>query len=111
MAIVMYGVVILEAIASGDRKRMKKVLEQGEKYLAEHGDVSAALEVLKSELSKRRVRYWPGPIVLYGVAIHEAIASGDVGRMQEIAKEAEAHLEEVGDVSAALTALKAEINK
>jgi hypothetical protein len=49
--------------------------------------------------------------VLYGVPIGEAIASGDLDRMRDMAKEAEEHLAEVGHVSAALELLKVEIAK
>ncbi|HEY6392861.1 MAG TPA: DUF1843 domain-containing protein [Bryobacteraceae bacterium] len=50
-----------------------------------------------------------GPVVLYGVPIQEAIASGDLARMRQLASEAETHLKEVGDVRAALEYLKIEI--
>jgi ATP/maltotriose-dependent transcriptional regulator MalT len=45
----------------------------------------------------------------YGPAIHEAIASGEVDRMRETLRQAEQHLAEHGNVSAAVEALKAEI--
>jgi hypothetical protein len=49
--------------------------------------------------------------VMYGVIIDGAIASGDLDRMREVAKQAEEHIAEHGHVSAALDALKAEIAK
>ena len=54
-----------------------------------------------------------GPIIvpLYGVAIHEAVCSGDLARMREVARQAEEHLRQAGNVSAALEALKLEIAK
>jgi hypothetical protein len=48
---------------------------------------------------------------LYGVAIRHAICSGDVDQMKSVAKDAEDHLGEYGNVSAALEALKVEIEK
>lgn len=45
----------------------------------------------------------------YGVAIQEAIASGDLARMTAVAREAETYLKDHGDVPAALEALKVEI--
>ncbi len=48
---------------------------------------------------------------LYGVVIHEAICSGDVNRMKQVAKEAEHYLQQAGDLPAALQALKIEIAK
>lgn len=50
-------------------------------------------------------------IMPYGVAIHEAAASGDLQRMKAMVMQAEEWLRETGDVSAALEALKLEIAK
>ena len=109
MAMVMYGVAIHEAIASGDRAQMQTVARQAEAYLAQYGDLSAAIEILKSELIKLGAYTHSGPVVPYGVAIHQAIASGDIEKMQAVASEAEAHLAKFGDVSGSLAALKAAI--
>ena len=51
------------------------------------------------------------PIPLYGVTICEAVASGDLARMKEVARQAEEHVHEWGNVPAALEALKLEISK
>jgi hypothetical protein len=48
-------------------------------------------------------------VVLYGPPIQEAIAKGDLAHMKQLAAEAEAHLQQVGDVRAALEYLKIEI--
>jgi hypothetical protein len=45
----------------------------------------------------------------YGVAIQEAVASGDLAKMKAVARQAEEHIKEVGNVSAAYEALKIEI--
>jgi len=47
-----YGVAIQQAVASGDLHKMKSTLHTAEEYLATHGDVSSALEVLKIEIAK-----------------------------------------------------------
>lgn len=52
-----------------------------------------------------------GPVILYGVTIQEAVASGDLARMKEVARQAEDHLREWGNVPAALEALKLEISR
>ena len=49
--------------------------------------------------------------LLYGVTIHNVAASGDLAKMKELAVEAEEHLKQHGNVSAALEALKIEIAK
>jgi len=48
----LYGVTICEAVASGDLARMKEVARQAEEHIREHGNVPAALESLKLEISK-----------------------------------------------------------
>ena len=53
----------------------------------------------------------PVIIPLYGVTICEAVASGDLAKMKEVARQAEEHVREWGNVPAALEALKQEISK
>jgi hypothetical protein len=47
-----YGVAIQEAVASGDLAKMKAAAQQAEDYLREWGNIPAALEALKMEISK-----------------------------------------------------------
>lgn len=47
----------------------------------------------------------------YGVAIQEAVASGDLAKMKAAAQQAEQYVREWGDVSSALEVLKLEISK
>ncbi len=47
----------------------------------------------------------------YGVAIHDAIASGDVGQMQKTAADAESYLKEYGEIGDGLKKLNAEIER
>jgi hypothetical protein len=49
--------------------------------------------------------------VPYGPPIQEAIAKGDLAQMKQVAAAAEQHLQQVGDVRAALEYLKIEIAK
>jgi hypothetical protein len=52
----LYGVVIHKCIAGGELAKMKALCVEAEKQLAEHGDVRAALEVLKAEIAKAEAR-------------------------------------------------------
>jgi len=45
------------------------------------------------------------PVPPYGVAIQDAIASGDVGKMQSVAADAEKYLQEFGEISDGLKKL------
>lgn len=48
----MYAVTIHHCIAEGDLAKMRQLRSDAEKHLADHGDVAAALEVLKTEIAK-----------------------------------------------------------
>jgi hypothetical protein len=50
-------------------------------------------------------------VVLYAASIQEAVVSGDVARMRALVQQAEDHLKEWGNISAALELLKLEIAK
>ncbi|MEI9994603.1 MAG: DUF1843 domain-containing protein [Rhizomicrobium sp.] len=47
-----YGPAIQQAVASGNLKTMKSLATAAEKHLEAHGDVSAALQMLKAEIAK-----------------------------------------------------------
>ena len=51
------------------------------------------------------------PIPPYGVAIQEAMASGDNARMQQVAQQAEEWLKHADEVREGLAKLRAHINK
>jgi len=48
-------------------------------------------------------------VLLYGPAIHQAIASGDVDEMRRLVREAEQHIAEWGNIPLALEFLKVEL--
>jgi hypothetical protein len=50
--IFLYAATIHNSVASGNLAEMKKVAAEAEAHLKSHGDVSAALEVLKGEIAK-----------------------------------------------------------
>ena len=105
----LYAVAIQEAIKCGDINAMKTILVEADAFLKDYGDVGAALELLKAELAGPK--HQTGAVPLYGVIIHEAIASGDIARMKDVLAAAEAQLAKAGDVGAALTALRAALGK
>jgi hypothetical protein len=48
-----YGPPIHEAIATGDLARLREMAQHAQQWIAEHGDLSAALEILKAEIARR----------------------------------------------------------
>jgi len=55
-AVPLYGVTIHRCIATGDLAKMKEMRTEAEKQLAEQGNISAALEVLKAEIAKAEAK-------------------------------------------------------
>lgn len=51
------------------------------------------------------------PITPYGVAIHQAMSEGDLAKMKALLTQAEAILQQQGDLAAAVDVLKLEIAK
>ena len=51
-----YGCAMRHAAAKGDLAQMKAVAAEAEQFLAQHGDVRTALEVLKAEIVKLETR-------------------------------------------------------
>jgi len=49
--------------------------------------------------------------MLYGPAMTQGIAGGDLAELQRLAAEAEKHLEQYGDIPSLLAVLKVEIAK
>lgn len=96
-----YGVAIQDAIASGDHDKMKQVADDAEKYLQEFGEIGEGLKKLRAAIGGTAPAQ-----PLYGVAIRDAIDSGDAGRMGAIAQQAEEWLAQADDVRAALAELR-----
>jgi hypothetical protein len=101
-----YGVAIHDAIASGDVAQMNKVASDAESYLKEYGEIGDGLKKLRAEIDRIGGGSGGGFHPLYGVAIRNAIASGDADKMKAVASQAEYWLKQADDVRAALTELK-----
>lgn len=101
-----YGVAIQDSIASGDVGHMQKVAAAAESYLQEYGEIGDGLKKLHAEIG--RLSGTGGAVFqpLYGVAIREAMQSGDPGKMQTIAKQAEDWLNQADEVRSALADLR-----
>ena len=52
----LYAPTIHHCIAGGNLGEMKKLVQQAEQHLRDHGDVRAALELLKAEIAKHEAR-------------------------------------------------------
>jgi Domain of unknown function (DUF1843) len=101
-----YGVAIHDAIASGDADQMKKVAADAESYLKEYGEIGDGLKKLHAEIERvgggKKIPIQP----LYAVPINAAIQSGDLGKMKEMAQQAEDYLSQADEVRSALAELK-----
>jgi uncharacterized protein DUF1843 len=111
-----YGPPITDAIARGDVADMKALAAEAERHLRKHGDVRAALEILKVEIARREVsgpcpQGSPSPEPPYGPPIQQAIARGNVAEMKALLKRAETVLAQQGDLATAVALLRTEIAK
>lgn len=52
----LYAAAMCEAAAKGDLDEMRSLAQQAEEHLQEHGNVPAAVEVLKAEIAKAEQR-------------------------------------------------------
>jgi hypothetical protein len=53
----LYAATIHHCIAGGDLHKMKQVAAEAEKHVTDHGNVGAALEVLKAEIAKIEAKH------------------------------------------------------
>jgi Domain of unknown function (DUF1843) len=56
-AIPLYGPAIHGVIAHGNLQEMKSVAAKADAWLHEHGDISAAIEVLKTEIARIEAKH------------------------------------------------------
>ena len=100
----LYAAALQHAKASGDVARMRTLAALAEQQLGASGEIGKALADVKNELATRH----GGPLPPYGVAIQDAIASGDVATMKRAEEAAVAHVDEV---QRALGALRGELQR
>jgi Domain of unknown function (DUF1843)/Chagasin family peptidase inhibitor I42 len=100
----LYAAALQHAKASGDVARMRSLAALAEQQLGSSAEITKALTELKAELATRG----SGPVPPYGVAIQEALASGDVATMRRAEAAATSHLDEI---QRALGALRGEIQR
>lgn len=103
----LYAAALQHAKSSGDVARMRELASQAQQQLGSSADIAKALGEVQQELNARGAGggalRGSHPIPPYGVAIQEAIASGDVTAMRRAETSAVSHL---NDVQQALGALR-----
>jgi uncharacterized protein DUF1843 len=53
----LYAVTIHHCIAGGDLQQMKNLVKEAEEHIKSHGNVAAALELLKGEIAKHEHKH------------------------------------------------------
>jgi hypothetical protein len=99
----LYAAAIQEARASGDQGAMRALADRAEREGADDPEVQSALAELRAELKRTP------PQALYGVALHQARAAGDVSRMRALAEEAEGSSDP--EIQSALAAVRDELSR
>jgi hypothetical protein len=109
----LYAAALQQAKNSGDVARMRSLATLAQQQLGSSGEISSALADVQRELASRgggpiaqHEQRGSFPVPPYGVAIHEAIASGDPATMRRAETSAVNHL---SDVQQALGALRGEL--
>lgn len=98
----LYAAAIQEARASGDRDAMQTVADRAAREGAADPEIQKALEDLRAELTRMP------PQALYGVALQQARASGDVAQMRSLAAQAEGSSDP--EIQSALADVRAELS-
>lgn len=99
----LYAAAIQEARASGDRSAMQALADRAQREGADDPEIQKALSELRSELGGMP------PQALYGVALQQARASGDVSRMRELASQAEGSSDP--EIQSALADVRTELSR
>ena len=108
----LYGVALQEARASGDVEAMETVAQRAEREGGNDPEIQKGLAELRAEIAKQRGGGAGGESrVLYGPAIQQARASGDVQRMREVAQRAEREGANDPEIQSALRDLRAELDR
>lgn len=99
----LYASAIQEARSSGDLSAMQAMAERAEREGADDPEIQSALSELRAEIKRMP------PQALYGVALQQARASGDVSRMRALAAQAEGSSDP--EVQSALADVRAELSR
>ena len=99
----LYAAAIQEARASGDRAAMQSVADRARSEGGDDPEIQKALSELQAELGRMP------PQALYGVALQQARASGDVSQMRSLAAQAEGSSDP--EIQSALADVRAELSR
>lgn len=111
----LYAVAIHEAASSGDLQRMRQVQQRAQTEGAGDAEIQSALQQLEAEIDRLGSGAGGGDggtiRTLYGPAIQQARASGDLQQMRDVARRAETEGASDPQVQSALGDLRAEISR
>lgn len=112
----LYAAAIQEARASGDVQQMRQVRERARTEGADDPEIQSALRELDTEIERQGGGGGYGGDggtirTLYGPAIQQARASGDLQQMRDVARRAETEGAADPEVQSALGDLRAEISR
>ncbi|HST59431.1 MAG TPA: DUF1843 domain-containing protein [Longimicrobium sp.] len=101
----LYATAIQEARASGDQQAMQEVLDRAEREGATDPEIQKALAELRAELHRMPIQ------AMYGVALQQALRSGDVAQMRALADRAEREGASDPEIQSALADVRAELSR
>ncbi len=101
----LYAAAIQEARASGDPQAMQSVLDRAEREGAGNPEIHSALAELRASMKDKPMQ------AMYGVALHQALRSGDVAQMRALADRAEREGAGDPEIQSALADVRTELSK
>ena len=99
----LYAAAIQEARASGDQQAMQDVLARAEREGGSDPEIQSALAELRASMRDKPMQ------AMYGVALHQALRSGDVAQMRALADQAEGNSDPA--IQSALADVRAELSR
>jgi hypothetical protein len=101
----LYAAAIQEARASGDQQAMQSILDRAEREGGSDPEIQSALTDLRASMKDQPMQ------AMYGVALQQALRSGDVAQMRALADRAEREGADDPEIQSALADVRAELSR
>lgn len=104
----LYAAALQQASASGNLAELKQLAAAAQAQLEQSDDIRLALDQLNTHIAEREKHHVPTPP--YGVAIQQAISSGDLAGLKQLAHQVEQQINQSTQLGSALAELKQHIS-
>ena len=98
----LYGATINDTIKRGKKNEMQALLKEAKTTLKAQGDLAKAIDKLSVAIKKPK----PGPVVMYGAPINDAVKRGNKAEMESLMAQAKQTQSDQGDLKKAIAGLE-----